>query len=128
MEKEVTFISEVSYSPPPQLTEMFWWGLASILIISVGISVALSIIKEIVRSFRKLPNKVEKLGLRLLGILLGVLILSFAQFYPFNLMPITITILLGMITGAHSELVYRWFLKALESWLKKKFTNQEDNQ
>lgn len=128
MEKEVAFISEVSYSPPPQLTEMFWWGLASILIVSVGISVALSIIKEIVRSFRKLPDKVEKLGLRLLGILLGVLILSFAQFYPFNLMPITITILLGMITGAHSELVYRWFLKALESWLKKRFIHQEDNQ
>lgn len=69
MENEVILVAEEgSYSPPVQLVEMFWWGLACILIISVGISVTLSVIKEIVRAIYPLPDKVESSMLRFLGI------------------------------------------------------------
>jgi asparagine N-glycosylation enzyme membrane subunit Stt3 len=120
MENEVKILAESSYLPPSQLIEMFWWGSASLLIISIGISVLVSVSKESIRAFKKPNEKVEKIYLRALGMLAGGLILSFSSFFPFDTLPLTINVLLGIISGAHSELVYRWFLKFAESWIKKK--------
>jgi hypothetical protein len=131
MENEILSSSiEGTYLPPARLVEMSWWGLSCVLIVSVGISVILSVIKEVIRSFRKLPDTIETNLLRLIGIVIGSLLIGFADFYPFEIMPVMLRVFLGMIAGAHSELVYRWFLKAIEAWVKKKVRTlayHEDN-
>jgi hypothetical protein len=113
------------------MLEMFWWGFACIIIISVGISIILSFLKESIRIFKKFDKKTESFILRTLGILIGLFLISIANFYPFDIIPLTIRIMLGIIAGAHSELAYRWFLKTIEIWIKSKLhslSNHEEKE
>jgi hypothetical protein len=121
MKDEVLISKELLYLPPSQMLEMFWWGFACILIISVGISIILSVLKESIRFFKKFDKKIESSILRILGILIGVCLISAATFYPFDMIPLTIRIMLGIIAGAHSEPAYHWLLKTVEAWIKRRF-------
>lgn len=110
---------------PDMLVEMLWWMGASLLAISIGTSVIISFVKEIIRHWKKLKDKHEKLLLRLVAVIIATSIVGTATWYPFDTIPLVIKIFCGIAAGAHTEMIYQWVIKSVEHWLKKKLGKED---
>lgn len=101
--------------PPQELIEMFWWGASCLLIISIGISIFLSVIKDLLKNIKN-KNAIIKV----IGIITGIFLLCISTFYPFNLIPILIKVILGMICGYYSDVSHIWVFILFKKWFENK--------
>lgn len=110
---------------PEMLVEMLWWMGASLLAISIGTSVIISFVKELIRHLVKLKDNHEKLILRLIAVIIASVVVGTATWYPFDTIPVVIKIFCGIAAGAHTEMIYQWVIKGVEHWIKKKFGKED---